>query len=352
MKKRAPTGPDRRPWWRRPAYRAVWKAQRALGSRVCIDVGGDHRSSMYVVGSSRSGTTWIAEFLNYRNEYRYLFEPLTEGVLPELRAFRRGQYLRPDDAAAAYLDPFAAVLRGDVHNRFVDRFNRRVVARRRLVKDVYANLLLRWVHDNFPGMPIVYVLRHPCAVMTSRLANSVRSDAGYAPHLQRFLEQDALMADWLHPFEATLRDARTVLDQQVLWWCVENFVPLRQFAAGELHVALYEDLVTKPHDEIPRLGAYLGREFHPSVYQRMRRVSLTSGRFSPMHREGSAVASWQRSWSDDEVRRVMQLLSVFGLDALYTDEPMPRPHAIAELMSRGPVRPDPARASRVTAAAP
>lgn len=39
-----------RPIWRRPMYRAVWKLQRNVWGRAFVDLGGDHRSAVYVAG--------------------------------------------------------------------------------------------------------------------------------------------------------------------------------------------------------------------------------------------------------------------------------------------------------------
>ena len=36
---------------------------------------GDHRSSVFLAGSGRSGTTWLSEIINHRRGYRYVFEP-------------------------------------------------------------------------------------------------------------------------------------------------------------------------------------------------------------------------------------------------------------------------------------
>lgn len=108
----------------------------------CGRSGGDHRSAVFVAGSSRSGTTWLADVLNYRNDFRYVHEPLGPGQLASMAHYRSGQYLRPDKHAPRYVEPMRAVLSGRVRGRALDRYNRKLVATKRLVKDVDANLLL------------------------------------------------------------------------------------------------------------------------------------------------------------------------------------------------------------------
>jgi Sulfotransferase family len=325
----------RRPLWRRPMYRALWKVQRNVWGRAFLDLGGDHRSAVYVAGSGRSGTTWLAEVINYRNAYRYMFEPLTPPHVPEFQHLIRGQYLRPENHDPAYLTPMASVLNGRLRHRWVDYYNRRPVATRRLVKDVYANLMLKWIQVNFPGMPIVFVLRHPCAVLTSRLSLAPSDlHQRFEPDLERFLAQDELMADFIAPFEGAMRDASTPLERQAFWWCVENYVPLRMCAGGEIHAVCYERLRNDPAEEIPLMGTFIGRTFDPVVFTRMQRRSLTTGPHSALQVDGEPITNWTRRWSDEDVKRVVRILSLFGLDEIYTDSPMPRVQGIAALQER------------------
>jgi sulfotransferase family protein len=323
----------RPPVWRRPMYRAVQKMQRNLWGRAFLDVGGDHRSTLYVSGSGRSGTSWVAELLNYRNDHRYMFEPLTPPHVPSFAHFIRGQYLRPENQDASFMEPMGAMLSGRLRHHWVDRLNCVPIASRRVIKDVYANLLLKWVHTNFPGIRIVFVIRHPLAVMTSRIRLApVDPHLRFEPDLERFLVQDALVADFIEPFVGAITDASTILEKQAFWWCIENYVPLRQFAPDEIHVVCYERLRREPEVEIPRLGAFLGREFDPSIFSKMQRRSRTTGYRSALQKGGDPVSDWTRLWSPDDIRRALQILSIFGMDELYTDGPMPRASSLTGLM--------------------
>ena len=43
--------------------------QRLLGG-FYVDLGHDHRDSVFLAGSGRAGTTWVTELINYRGAYR------------------------------------------------------------------------------------------------------------------------------------------------------------------------------------------------------------------------------------------------------------------------------------------
>jgi hypothetical protein len=294
---------------------------RLLGG-LHVDLGkGDHRSSVFLAGSGRSGTTWVSGMINHRNGYRFVFEPFNPGKVRIYRHFRRKQYLRPDDRREEYLGPARTVLTGGLRNPWADRFNRRFVARRRLIKDIRANLLLGWMRENFPGMPIVLLLRHPCAVVASRLA------LGWRDVLSETMEQEELVDDFLLPVEAEIREARGNFERHLFSWCIENYVPLRQFGPGEIHLSFYEGFLARPEHELRRLFAFLGETFDRRVYHALKHPS-------PLSREGevASVDAWQRSVTDRQLERAVEILGLFGLDRVYGEGAMPDPSGAHALM--------------------
>jgi hypothetical protein len=285
---------------------------------------GDHQSSVFLAGSGRSGTTWVAGIINHRNDYRLVFEPFHPTRVGICKNFRRKQYLRPDDRREEYLLPARRVLTGRLRNLWTDRFNSKLVARRRLIKEIRANLLLGWLGENFPGMPIVLLMRHPCAVAASWLA------LGWRDNLSETMEQEELVEDFLLPVEAEIRGARDAFERHLFSWCIENYVPLRQFGPGEIHLSFYENFLVHPEDELRRLFAFLGEAFDGRVWRAMRRPSPLSRReMSP------SVDPWHRSVSGARLERAVEILGLFGLDRVYGEGAMPDPSGAHALMLGG-----------------
>jgi hypothetical protein len=296
---------------------------RLLGG-LYVDLGQDHRDSVFLAGSGRAGTSWVSDIINYRGEYRYVFEPFHPGKVDVCKNFRSKQYLRPDDRREEYLEPARKVLSGALRSRWTDRFHRRFVAKRRLIKDIRANLLLGWMRANFPGMPIILLLRHPCAVVASRLA------LGWKDNLSETMGQEELVEDFLRPMEPEIRGARDAFERHLFLWCIENYVPLRQFAPGEIHLAFYENFLARPEDEIRRLFSFLGRDFDERVCQ-------TLNRPSPLSRKGDgrgvpSVDSWRRHVTGARLERTVEVLGLFGLDRVYGEGAMPDPSGAQALM--------------------
>jgi Sulfotransferase family len=294
---------------------------RLLGG-LHVDLGrGDHRSSVFLAGSGRSGTTWVSAVINHRNAYRFVFEPFHPGRVRIMGNFRRKQYLRPGDRSEEYLGPARTVLTGGLRSPWTDRFNKKLVARRRLIKDIRANLLLGWMRENFPGMPMILLLRHPCAVVESRLA------LGWRDVLTETMEQEELVEDFLVPVEAEIRAARDGFERHLFSWCIENHVPLRQFGPGEIHLAFYENFLAHPEHELRRLFSFLGEDFDARAYRALKRPSPLS-----RHPDAPSVDAWRRSVTERQLERTVEILGLFGLDRVYGEETMPDPSGAHALM--------------------
>ena len=295
---------------------------RLLGG-LCLDLGqGDHTNSVFLAGSGRSGTTWLSEVINHGYGYRYVFEPFNPRRVGALEHFRSKQYLRPDDARAEFLEPARLVLTGALGDPWTDRFNRTFVARRRLIKDIRANLLLGWMRANFPGMPIVLLLRHPCAVAASRLA------LGWRDNLLETMEQEELVEDFLLPMEADIRAAQDDFERHLFLWCMDNYVPLQQFGRGEIHLTFYENLLESPEEELRNLFDFLGEDLDDRVYRKLAHPSPLSRKDAPV----PPVDGWRRRVSARRLERTGEILNLFGLDRIYGGGPMPDPAGAYALM--------------------
>ncbi|MBC5827103.1 MAG: sulfotransferase domain-containing protein [Candidatus Eremiobacteraeota bacterium] len=284
-----------------------------------LELNHDCRNAVVLAGTGRSGTTWVSEFINYDNSYRDMFEPFHRLHAPHGSYFFYGLYMRPDSRDPDYLQAAGHVLTGRLHRHYSDRFNKRRISSRRLIKEVRANLWLNWLHRNFPGVPIIFILRHPCAVASSRVFMDWPSRLG------QFLCQDELTHDYLAPYVEEIRSARTPFERHVFVWCIQHYVPLRQFSAGQVHLMFYEELCSKPRPTISQMFSFLGRPFDHAVFGRLEMPSSMSRRDSAVARgqRNRLVDAWREHVSASELRRAVEILNLFGLDRVYNEDSMP-----------------------------
>jgi len=285
-----------------------------------VDVG-KLSGALFLAGTGRSGTGWVANIINYDNRYRYMYEPFSPRVVDTVAAFTWGLYIRPDDRSEQYIVPARRLLEGKVgHYPKLDRANRRVFATKRLLKETRANLWLKWLHVNFPEVKIVLLMRHPCAAVNSRIKR------GNLVLFDQFLQQPMLMADHLAPFKRDIEEAKDAdeFSKRVYMWCVNHYVPLRQFKPGEMHLGFYENFAEHPREEIRRLFAFLGEPYDDGIFDAVRRPSEVTRPDAAILTGKSVVGHWQEEVGAERTRRSIDILRRFGLDAIYGEDPMPK----------------------------
>jgi hypothetical protein len=282
-----------------------------------VDLGGGPEDALLLAGAHRSGTTWIANVANYDGRYRPMYEPFNAWRVPFAKPFPYGLYIRPSDRDETRTSTARAILSGRVRHVAVDRGRGRLAYRKRLIKETYANLFLGWLRDLFPALPIVLLLRHPCAVAASRI------QLGWASMLGSLLVQPQLVEDHLAPLVDRIVP-RDTFEEHVFNWCIQYYVPLRQFARGSIHLAFYEELCVDPRGEIGRMFSYLGEKFDEGVFEALSTPSMSAGKESAV-RIGSAnlVEAWRKKVTPDQARQAIEILKIFGLDAIYSDDSMP-----------------------------
>jgi len=273
-----------------------------------------------LAGTGRGGTTWVSHLINYRNDYRYIFEPFPSPKATICEAFKHRHYLQPDNNDPRLLAAAETILSGRFRNGWIDRYNRRLVSRKRLIKDIRANLLLKWLHRHFPEVRIVLLLRHPCAVASSRAKLGAR--LGWVPYLDEFLTQPELVEDFLTPFKGAIEQAKTDFEKHIFAWCIENYVPLRQFKNGEIHLAFYENFCQRPAEEIARMFAFLGEPFDERALRDVP-MPMLARKDSAIFSGESLVDGWRKHVTDHQLQRSCEILRLFSLDRIYAQESLP-----------------------------
>ena len=302
----------------------ISKVHRKLLGTLHFDLDRDPRNTIFLAGSGRSGTTWLSQVLNYRNAFRYIFEPFHPSQIPGSNLPEPNSYLRPHHHSPTQEDAVLRVLSGRVRNRWVDNHNKRLFPRRRLLKDVWANLYLGWISVHFPDVPILYTLRHPCAVANSRV-KSHRARGTWKPELERFLSDSFLVEDHLEAFAPHIREAEhaDLFEQLIFEWCIENYVPLSQEQSEHYFVISYEQLCTTPDETFPPLLAHIGEPCEHGLLEAVGRASPMRHVDSPIVTGGNLVRAWREQVTDAQYERAMEILTLFGMDRIYGDGDLP-----------------------------
>jgi hypothetical protein len=283
------------------------------------DVNRRLEDSILVAGTARSGTTWLGDLLAGK-EGRILFEPFHPGKVAGVKHLSYFPYLRPDEADERLSSFCEQVFRGALRHPWVDREAGQLRPAYRVIKEVRANLFLAWLHRNFPQVPQLLIVRHPCAVVLSRLQLGWATDSD----IGAFLEQPALVEDHLQPYLDVIERASTAAEKHAVIWCVSHLIPLRQSAPRGVQVVFYENLCVQPHIELPRIEHAIKRPLPADVAIMLTKPSATSTASSAVLTGDDRVSHWQKGLEPDSIRQVLRIVAAFGLDFLYGDDLLPQ----------------------------
>lgn len=255
-----------------------------------------------------------------------MFEPFHCKLVEAFRDFHYFHYQRPEEPDDRLLSYCQTVFSGSIRHSWIDRVVGPLFPKYRVIKEIRANLFLRWIRERFPELPILFVIRHPCAVVLSRIRSRWATDSDIAP----FLAQEKLIEDYLRDRMDLIGGARREEEKHAIVWCVSNLVPLAQFDPGELDVFFYERLCTQPEPEILRMvrslaearleveEARLGRALH--------RIDIPSGttlKSSAVMTGEDLVGRWRTHLSQSQIANILAVVDAFGLSHLYGDSVWP-----------------------------
>lgn len=232
-------------WGNRLFRRSV----QLFGSVFYVNPPPDLNRSIFVVGTARSGTTWLGDIIASQISCRSMFEPFNPDLVIAYRQFNYFQYMRPGKTDDQFYNFARKIFTGNIRNNWIDHQNERIFPKYRLIKEIRANLSLKWLHDQFPQVPKFLLIRHPCAVVQSRLSLNWATDLD----IQHFLSQPDLIEDHLSTYLDVINGAKTDYEKHAIIWCISNLVPLKQFSRGQIPIIFYENMLIKPDIELPRI---------------------------------------------------------------------------------------------------
>ena len=278
------------------------------------------KRTVLLLGSGRSGTTWLAGLLAGAFRYRLLFEP-----------FHPDKVAGSDAVADRFFEPDAIPARVAEHltNALDDRLdslwiacnsNRRFGMHRwrwwprvRICKSIRTNLLLPTYRELFGDqLAILVLVRHPGAVAESFL----RVNFPWAFDLSTLLEpkQRALL-ERKHelPLDRLVPLADSKAGAVTLRWIVENAWVLKSGHGSGHELAFYEDLMGDP-TRIAHLFRRLNLKAPGDLERRIHRHSWTTHPRSPLKDRRAESRRWDQRLDRKDVARIEEMLDVAGID--------------------------------------
>jgi hypothetical protein len=298
-------------WRHQRLYR---RAIQTACSRFYRDTESLTSNSVMIAGTARSGTTWLADIIASQRPCRIMFEPFHSQLVSEFKAFHYFHYMRPAEPDPELLTYCRRIFTGDIRHKWIDRQVEHLFPQYRLIKEIRANLFLKWLNDTFPEVPLLFLVRHPCAVVSSRLQLGWATDTD----IDSFISQPALVEDFLFAKMDVIHGAKTAAEKHAVIWCIHHLVPIQQFTGTSLNIVFYEDLCLQPELEIPKIFRSINQQFDESVYEHLSIPSVTTTR-----RNSIRIDRWQEELSEKQIGDILRIVDAFGLGDIYGNSPAP-----------------------------
>ncbi len=274
------------------------------------------RKTVLLLGTGRSGTTWLAGLLAGAFRYRLLFEPFqpdkVEGA--ELIADR---YFDPGEIPEEAIDFCERALNDRIDNDWIAcNSNRRLRMHRwrfwprvRICKSIRSNLFLPAYRAIFGDrLPILVVMRHPGVVVESFL----RVKFPWAFDLGTLLEprqREQLEGRFGLPLAALARMADTEVGSLTLRWIVENGWMETHGRDLGIDLVLYEDLLEDP-SRVVSLCRRLGIEVPPDLERRFHSFTWTTHPRSPIRKDRKSLGDWRARLDRKDVAKIEAMLDL------------------------------------------
>lgn len=288
-----------------PYILSVTKPKKNNLSRVLI-----------ITGSPRSGTTWLGELISNIPKSIMLFEPLNINRNPRAKEFEFEwrTYINSNSD-----NPKAKEFFEDLFNcRFVNSWITSEVPISRLFdiqhfifKFVRANMLIDWLNNNFNINKPVFVIRHPCAVVSSQLSLKQFTRVKSALMSKNYYKDFQVNKDKLKKY----KDSEEILAAR---WCQENYVPLINNSSSVL-IITYENLLINPDEEIKKIFSAWNIEIPTQIYNMITTSSSTTYRDVDHKDKLKILANWQEVLSKNQKNKILNIVKDFGMD-FYTEE--------------------------------
>lgn len=315
------------------SYRVIQKIDKTFFNAKKIDI----KDTLAVAGTPRSGTTWLMEALSRIPEYKYLFEPINPIWFLDIRGigFSSRKYVPIDTEWPEGYEYLKKTFTGQAFSLIpplqfkIEPMMHRIFADKLIVKFVRINRLLPWIAKRFQLRGIIFIIRHPCAVIASQIKTGFYGYFSETPPYQQTVPtlkqviDDASKIDIIDDsIVRKLKKIDTNEEMLAALWCLDNYIPINSSKPYPWTTVFYEKLVMDEKNEISRIFKNIGEEKVPdAVIKNLRTPSMvTLGSDKELISNADRqLSKWKKTLTKKQIERILKIVRDFELD-FYTDD--------------------------------
>ncbi|MGB5982877.1 MAG: sulfotransferase family protein [Nonlabens sp.] len=208
-----------------------------------------YKKHVIVLGSARSGTSWLSENLAKPYRYRMLFEPEHDERTINGHLLTDQFFTDEYPASKKAVNYLTRIFKNRVDSDWIAQNSNRkykrhlwpFIPKKFVIKFVRFNLSGQFLHDKFK-IPIVHIIRDPFDLIQSqkRVSFPWLFDFSYfldQPHLLELVKNE-------FNYDLTKIESKSDTEKLAVRWCIENVIPLQINAIpnDDYWVIKHEDL--------------------------------------------------------------------------------------------------------------
>jgi len=288
--------------------------------------------TIVLAGSPRSGTTLLLESLHKLPGYKAINEPLVRKKIRRKYGFNLRSYFAPGQLVPEQKKILTLVLQGQMDQSVrwlfeAETFPGRILEHSKrnklLVKFCRINRMLPWFAEQFDVRGIIFIIRHPCAVVNSMLRfgqwdrwtwEFILNDSVASPTVQI----DHLPDSVQNIFAPVKERISTKTEALTLMWCLDHYLPLLHSSEHPWTLVPYEKLITQSHSELSRICTALGEEVNNEILKTLDKPS-SSVKEKVKENANAQLSKWKHQLTNRQIDEILSIVDETGLSRFYSD---------------------------------
>lgn len=278
-----------------------------------------NRKTILLLGTGRSGTTWLSGLLASPFRYRLLFEPFHPDHISGGNMIA-DHYFDPNDIPEYVVDFCDQAFNDKINSDWIAQSsNRRFNMHRwrfwpkvRICKEIRCNLLipaLRSIYGN--ELPIIVLIRNPIKVIESFM----RVKFPWAFEIDTLVSQNELGMKYNLKLDHLKKYSNSDVGKLAIRWAIENAYILNRYKELNINLVYYEDIHNDPVTKIAELCKQLDINIPDKLDQKVGQLSFTTHPRSPLRQADPKRISPQLS--SEELLIVNDILEIINVEYPY-----------------------------------
>lgn len=294
------------------------------------------QDTILIIGSPRSGTTWLMEIIGNIPGYTYLYEPLQPVWFPDsLKAGFKTRGSLPNEKYITKQKKYLSeIFTGEKISNFpfyrlnLSTIMNFLLSKKLIVKSIRLNRMIPWIYDNFPLRKILFITRHPCAVIASQLKTGwCGYHSEFSPEINIIPTKKDIINEVIEMFEinqSLLNKIKNIDSQEEILavaWCLDNYHLINYKKSIPFLKISYEKLYSNYNTEIKNIFNQIGEKTPKNAFKHSRIPTLVTTKEDSklLLNITQNLSKWKNQLSVKQINRILKIVNDFGFNFVSDD---------------------------------